>query len=259
MYAPLSAPAGTLREARKLRHTESLLTQMKMDTAYEGSVSCACTKYFTFRIKTSRATRLELRTRQGRARLLVSRCTLPSITDNEWSSGITTSAETLLIEKDDPLFRVGKYYVGVYGLSQEETTLFELEVTQFKIRTPLPLSKSLLRVQSYIKKFNTIQKAFNDEDDVVEEEDRKDPEIRSDDDDDSTASKKLDDDDLFEFREETPRRSKVEEKGKKFADSLEDKWKIEQRRRAMEMKGRLNRFLSAYKSPTKMSKRNRFL
>lgn len=47
----------------------------------------------------------------------------------------------------------------------------------------------------------------------------------------------------------------MEEKGKKFADSLEDKWKIEQRRRAMEMKGRLNRFLSAYKSPTK----NKFL
>ena len=135
--------------------------------------------------------------------------------------------------------------------------MFELEVTQFKIRTPLPLSKSLLRVQSYVKKFNTIQKAFNDEDNVVEE-DRKDPEIRSDDDDDddSTASTKKMDDDLFvELREETPRREKVEEKGKKFADSLEDKWKIEQRRRAMEMKGRLNRFLSAYKSPTK----NKFL
>ena len=54
---------------------------------------------------------------------------------------------------------------------------------------------------------------------------------------------------------ESTRREKVEEKGKKFADSLEDKWKIEQRRRAMEMKGRLNRFLSAYKSPTK----NKFL
>merc|ERR1711871_1605884 len=31
MHSPRSAPAGTLREARKLRHTESLLTQMKMD------------------------------------------------------------------------------------------------------------------------------------------------------------------------------------------------------------------------------------
>ena len=151
--------------------------------------------------------------------------------------------------------------MGVYGLSQEETTLFELEVTQFKIRTPLPLSKSLLRVQSYIKKFNTIQKAFNDEEDEEEInlcEGQKDPEIRSDDDEeeddddalDLSASELLRENDLFNCREETPRQSEEEENEKrKFVKSLEDNWKFEQRQRALEMKGRLNRFLNAYKTP----------
>ena len=93
-------------------------------------------------------------------------------------------------------------------------------MTQFKIRTPLPLSRAT-SCSELCQKFNTI-KAFNDEDNVVEE-DRKDPGF------DlmmmMIGVKKMDDD-LFELREETPRRSKVEEK--KFADVFEDKWKIEQ-------------------------------
>ena len=56
--------------------------------------------------------------------------------------------------------------------------------------------------------------------------------------------------DLFEFREET-RREKLEEKGK-FADSLEDKWKIEQRRRNGDERTFECFFLSA-RWPTKIS------
>jgi hypothetical protein len=262
MIAPLSAPAGTLREARKLRHSETLLTQMKMDESCDGSVSWKCTKYFTFRISRSRPTRLELRTRQGKTRLLVSRCTLPSVTDNEWSSsvGLETTSSSLLLspEADDTLFRIGKFYVGVYGISQEDS-LFDLEVTQFKIRTPLPLSKSLLRVQSYIKKFNTLQKAFNDEDEDLEEEneeDRKKPEVAVKEEEDNSVRMS----DLFDFREKTPRRRESfedDKKKKKFVSSFEDKWKVEQRKRALEMKRRVHRFLRAYKSPSKntMAKR----